>query len=127
MEKTLSYYLSLPYRIEIIPCKEGGFVATVPDLPGCVTQADTEAKVLEMINDAKAAWIEDALADGDVIPEPSDAFSGKFNIRVPKSLHRDLVKLAEKESVSLNQCVTYLLTLALGKKPAFKKAESSDN
>ena len=45
------------------------------------------------------------------IPEPikEESLSGKFVIRVPKSLHRRLVIEAEKEGVSLNQYAMYKL------------------
>ena len=36
--KTLEYYLSLPYRLEIVPdTDEGGYVASYPELRGCFT------------------------------------------------------------------------------------------
>ncbi len=46
------------------------------------------------------------------VPEPikEENLSGKFVIRVPKSLHRRLVMEAEKEGVSLNQYAMYKLT-----------------
>nr|WP_260866403.1 type II toxin-antitoxin system HicB family antitoxin [Paenibacillus xylanexedens] len=49
---------------------------------------------------------------GDVIPEPigEDEYSGKFNLRVPKSLHRQLVERVAAESVSLNQYCLYKLS-----------------
>lgn len=53
-----------------------------------------------MIADAKATWIEITLEDGMSVPEPvpaADEYSGKFNLRILKSLHRDLrVKLTQK-------------------------------
>lgn len=49
-QKTLDYYLSLPYTIEIIPdTEEGGYVARVKELRGCVTQAETWDDLLLMI------------------------------------------------------------------------------
>ena len=47
-----------------------------------------------MIEDAKRAWIEGALGDGDEVPKPreTEEFSGKVNPRMPKSLHRDLAR-----------------------------------
>lgn len=63
--KTIDYYMSLPYRIEIKPDpSEGGFTAWYPDLPGCVTTADTMEKVLQNAVDAKRSWLEAAIADG---------------------------------------------------------------
>jgi len=42
MSKSLDYYMGLPYTIEIIPDEdEGGYVARISELPGCLTQADT--------------------------------------------------------------------------------------
>lgn len=36
--KTIDYYMSLPYRLEIIPDPdEGGYAARYPELPGCIT------------------------------------------------------------------------------------------
>ena len=41
MAKGLEYYLTLPYRYEIIPAEVGGFVGVVAELPGCITQGKT--------------------------------------------------------------------------------------
>ncbi len=47
------------------------------------------------------------------LPTPKRAFSGQFNIRVPRSLHRALVRSATEEGVSLNALVNQLLHAAL--------------
>ena len=74
--KTLNDYLALPYTIEVIPDKEeGGFVARVRELPGCLTQADTWEELLAMIEDAKHIWLEGALEDGQQIPKPLGVFN----------------------------------------------------
>ena len=71
MTKDFNYYMSLPYRFEVIPDKEdGGYVAHYPDLPGCVTQADTWEELLTMLEDAKRTWLRAALEDGMEIKEP---------------------------------------------------------
>lgn len=55
--------------------------------------------------------IETKLEFGYPIPEPVDQdYSGKFNVRVPKTLHKQLVVAAEAEGVSLNQYVVYKLS-----------------
>lgn len=117
MEKNLKYYLGLSYKIEIIPAEEGGYVAAIPDLPGCITQGETLEEAINMIQDAKETWLETALENNINIPIPvsDNEFSGKFNLRIPKSLHRDLAQRAKQENVSLNQVATYLLSSALGK------------
>lgn len=118
-KKDLEFFLSLPYRIELFPAAEGGFVASIPELPGCITQGETHQEAVEMIQDAKEAWIETALEEGIEIPEPvpdQEEFSGKFNLRIPLSLHRDLARRAAREKVSLNMLVTYLLSANMGRK-----------
>jgi antitoxin HicB len=75
-DKTLEYYMALPYTIEIIPDEDdGGYVVRIRELPGCLTQADTWEELLEMIEDAKRLWLESALEHGDHIPEPLGVFS----------------------------------------------------
>lgn len=103
-DKTLDYYMGLPYTVEVRKTEQGYF-AKVAELPGCMTWADTFEEIGAMIEDAKFAWIEDALEDGDPVPEPRTEreYSGKVNLRMPKSLHKDLVHRAEEEGVSLNQ------------------------
>jgi predicted RNase H-like HicB family nuclease len=68
MNKSLNNYLTLPYTIEIIPDEdEGGFVARIRELLGCITQAETWEELHAMIADAKQLWLESALAvDGGV-------------------------------------------------------------
>lgn len=113
----IDYYLNLPYTIELVPEPEGGWFVAVKELPGCVSQGDTEADALNMIRDAMRGWLEAALEDGMTIPGPShiDDFSGKFLVRVPKSLHRDLVEAAAEEDVSLNQYINVVLAQAVGR------------
>ncbi len=42
-EKTLDYYMSLPYEVVIKP-SEGGWFAEVPNLPGCITWAESSGR-----------------------------------------------------------------------------------
>lgn len=111
--KDLDYYLGLPYTIQLHRSPEGGFVADVVELPGCISQGDTPAEAVEMVLDAMRSWITTALADGDPVPEPApDAYSGRFVLRIPKSLHRSLAVQAAQEGVSLNQFILYRLAQA---------------
>ena len=54
----------------------------------------------------------DSLPDPPVGPQRRE-YSGKFNVRVPKSLHAALASEAEAEGVSLNQLVVAKLALHL--------------
>lgn len=113
--KNIDYYMSLPYRMEIIPDKEeGGYTAKFPDLPGCITCSDTIEGLIENVQDAKKVWFTAAIEDGIDISEPTttpdiENYSGQFKIRMPKSLHRSLALHAKKEGISMNQYCNYLL------------------
>ena len=67
----------------------------------------------ENIQEAMYGWIEGKLDGGFPVPKPFDEsqYSGKFVLRVPKSLHAKLAIQAEKEGVSLNQYALYRLSM----------------
>jgi len=111
MDEKLNYYVNLPYTIEFQNDPEYGWYARVKELPGCMNQGDTPEEALEAILDTMQGWLEIALEKGNPIPEPrpEEDYSGKFVVRVPKSLHRKLVEEAEKEGVSLNQYINVTL------------------
>ncbi len=115
MEKNLEYYMSLPYTIEMIYDPEHAWFVRVKELPGCMSQGDDPNDAIEMIHDAMRGWIDISLQDGDSIPEPApdEDYSGKFVVRLPRSLHRQLVETAEREGVSLNQFVNVALARAV--------------
>ena len=47
---------------------DGGYVALVPSLPGCVSQGDTREEALKNIEEAAELYIEDVQATGDPLP-----------------------------------------------------------
>jgi len=106
--KELEYYLSLRYPVTVHPDPEGGFVGEIEELPGCMTQAETLDEVFQAIEDARQLWIKTAYDDSQDIPLPRDMekYTGKFVVRIPRGLHRDLVRAAKREGVSLNHYVT---------------------
>lgn len=109
--RTLEDYLSLQYRLDVIAAPEGGYVLDYPDLPGCMTQVESFDEVAHAAEEIRHLWIETQFEDGDPIPLPTypEEYSGKFNLRLPRSLHRRLAESAEREGVSLNQYVVTLL------------------
>lgn len=118
--KNLAYYMHLPYRVEIYPEDDAsGYTATIPALPGCMTCAETLAELWELIENAKQLWIEAALEEDSYIPEPApvkvEKHSGRFVVRIPKSLHRQLAQRAEQENTSLNQLTVMLLAEGMGR------------
>jgi antitoxin HicB len=112
MKKTIEEYMKLPYAIEITP-DEGSYFVKVKELEGCMSVGDTRAEALDMIDDAMRGWLEIALEDGLEIPRPEalreDKYSGKFALRLPKSLHRKVAESAEQDGVSVNQYMVNLL------------------
>jgi len=112
------------HLISRLPDEEGGgYLITFPDLPGCMADGETEAEVVKNGRDAFAATIS-ALADmGRDIPAPSftpeditvSEASGKFLIRVPKSVHARLGARAKAEKVSLNTLVLTFIAEGLSR------------
>ena len=70
-KQSLESYLSLKYPITLYSEDEGGYVAEIKDLPGCLTQGDTLEETINNINEARELWIETAYEAGDDIPLPS--------------------------------------------------------
>jgi len=109
----LADFLAIPYRFNVIAGDpgEGGYVVEYPDLPGCLTQIESLDDLVAMANDVREVWIEAAYELDLEIPEPSypETYSGKFNVRLPRSLHRQLAEQAAADGVSLNQHVVALL------------------
>ena len=123
MKKDFKYYMSLnyPVQISVIPEDEGGgYFGCIPLLPGCWTDGETFEEAYKNILEVKALWIEDMLDRGMPIAEPNmkQSYSGKFVVRVPKTLHRMLAEKAESEGISLNQFVNNSLAFVVEQKLA---------
>lgn len=60
-----------PLIVEKLSAEDGGgFLARVPDLPGCMSDGETPEEAVRNVADAIAAWMEEAQALGRPIPEP---------------------------------------------------------
>lgn len=121
--QTLEYFLNKDYPVVIYQADEGGFVAEIRELSGCLTQGETLDEVYERIETARKAWIEVAYEDGIEIPLPQteQEYSGKFISRIPKSLHRRLVEQSSEDGVSLNQYVITILSGTVSEKEVASK------
>lgn len=109
-------YLTEPYTIQVTRDATGVYVALVVELPGCVTQADSWSDIGPMVTDAMTAWISSALEDGRPVPIPAASVaSGRILVRAPRTLHADLLRLAQAEGVSLNQLIVSLLSRGVGR------------
>ena len=56
------------YTVVLEQEPDGGYVASVPALPGCVSQGDTREEALANIREAADLYIEDCIAAGDPVP-----------------------------------------------------------
>jgi len=66
------------YRIEIEPLSEedgGGYLATVPELPGCASDGQTRDEAIEGIGEAIESWIAMAHKLGRTVPAPQRAYA----------------------------------------------------
>jgi antitoxin HicB len=120
-------YLDLPYHVTLVRDPDGngaGWTAGVEELPGCSSQGGTPDEAVNGIRQAMAAWITGALDEGRAVPEPktADEHSGRLLLRMPKTLHADLTRLAEREGVSLNQLITDALASVVGWRSPGRKA-----
>lgn len=102
-----------PWSRILVP-DEGVVAASVPELPGCFAEGSTLEEALANLEDALKSWLCAAIDSGLEIPQPQgevepEEYSGRFSVRVPKSLHRRLASRADAEGCSLNQLVTTIL------------------
>ena len=114
MVKDLKYYMNLPYTYTLTPINdESGFYyfARVLELDGCMSDGATKEEAINNLMEAMQGWLEVGIEHNDNIPEPLpiEEYSGKFTLRLPKTLHHSLTKRAQREGVSLNQYALYKL------------------
>lgn len=116
----MSYSL-YDYHIEIFRDEQDNdFGAFVKEIPYVSAFGETPADAVKELETAYRLWLKSSAENGDEIPAPSiknqdlSEFSGKFSLRIPRSLHHELVQRAKMENVSLNQEVLFLLSYALG-------------
>ena len=120
VEEQVERIMARPYHRIVRGDPEEGYLAKVAEFPGCFTAGETPTEAMELLEDAMRAWLVVALEERQEIPEPnpepSDDYSGRFVLRVPKMLHQQLAERAHAEGVSLNTFAVTLLSLALGQR-----------
>ena len=109
-------YIKLPYTRMVQEMNdESGhyFYGKILELDGCQSTGDTLEELYQSLNEAMEGYLEVRQENNMPIPVPgtADKYSGKFVVRLPKSLHQKLAIEAEKEGVSLNQLAVYKLAL----------------
>lgn len=111
MEALHSYRMTVMWSDE-----DQEYVALVPAFPGLSALADTPEAALAELKPVLEAALQVYQEEGWELPPPDApaAYSGKFLVRVPRSLHAQLAHAAEDEGVSLNAYVTTKLAEAVG-------------
>lgn len=109
-------YMKLPYTrlVQEINDESGHyFYGRVLELDGCQTTADTLDELYADLNEIMESYLEIKIENNLPIPVPEtvEKYSGKFLVRLPKTLHQRLAIEANKEGVSLNQLALYKLAL----------------
>jgi len=109
------------YRVVVEWSEEdNAFVARVLALPGCAAHGPTPEQATREAVVAARGIIESMSAHGDSLP-PEDAtagHSGQLRLRLPRSLHERLARLAALDGVSLNQELVTLLAAGAGARGA---------
>lgn len=122
LEKTVDYYMSLPYEktIKKVPESEGdGYIVTVPLLGTSSTYAwgETESEALDAIREVMQGNFESWLAGGYPIPEPEvddKQYSGKILLRTTSNAHKYLAAMADEQGISVNQLLNNIVHEKIG-------------
>ncbi|CCH15579.1 type II toxin-antitoxin system HicB family antitoxin [Micromonospora lupini] len=90
------------------------FVATCAEFPSLSWLAPSQIEALQGLQDLLREVIADMEEQGEEVPQPfaERSYSGKFNLRVGESLHRELAIHAAEDGMSLNQYVLRKLSAA---------------
>ncbi len=108
--------LKKPYARILVPGDDGRYSAELLEFPGCYACGDTAVEAIENLEKAAESWIEAALEQKQEIPEPlaTYGYSGKINLRLPRSIHKQAARFAQKEDVSLNQFFASAIAARVG-------------
>jgi len=105
-KKDLNYFLNLPWEFEVEKAPDGGYYSRVKGLP-CHSYGENLKEAAENINEALELYIEGSLEENLPIIEPDylKKCTGRLSIRISKSLHCKLAKIADEEDVSISHLV----------------------
>ena len=70
------------YKILLNKEPEGGYMVTVPALPGCITQGDTVDEALSMAKEAIELYLEELQERGEMIPDNNDTLEYSINMNI---------------------------------------------
>ena len=76
----------MPRYVALVDGSAGAYGVTVPDLPGCTSGGSTTDEALHNAVEAVRMWAEDAIADGEKLPQPRAAETLRADPEVAKSI-----------------------------------------
>lgn len=125
-EREVARLAALPWTTELKRNDDGSVFARILELPGCMTEADSEEEAIHNLHEALELWLESELSRGHPIPTPeARRYSGTFTVRTSPWLHRLAAEAAQRENVSLNEFVNEAVAVAAGGAAAFRVEPSS--
>lgn len=90
------------YPLELFWSEEDeGYIALVPDLPGCNAWGATEIEALEQVHDAIVAWKTACEQAGEPVPEPSNRLEETQTLS--QTVSAKLAKRAKPQGISIAQ------------------------
>lgn len=109
-------YLRKPYSRILIVNEDGTYTAEILEFHGCFAEGNTPDEAIHNLDAAAQDWIKAAIEAGQEIPEPAfnAGYSGHLALRLPRSLHRQAARLAERDGVSLNQFLITTVAARVG-------------
>lgn len=75
----------LSFRVVFRPEPEGGYTATVPSLPGCISYGEDIKEAREMIKDAIKGYLESLQKHGEELPDDSDTVEAVLALKYAQS------------------------------------------
>jgi len=108
--------LAQPYSRVLMPAENGHYSAEILEFPGCSVAGVTPSEAYAELERAAEKWLIDWLADGKAVPQPlmNNKTSGRFALRLPRSLYVRASRAAARESVSLNQYIANAVAERVG-------------
>ena len=106
-------YKAEEYSFSVVWSEEDkAFIGRVDEFTSLTAHGSTQEKAIREIRNVVKYVLEDLAAEKENIPVPLSKreFSGKLNVRMPKTLHRRLAAESTREGVSLNNWINIKLT-----------------
>jgi len=116
-------YLKLPYTRILVPNDQEGYSAEILEFPGCFAEGATAEEAVADLEEAALAWVQSCISQGIDVPEPfaNHGYGGKIALRLPRSLHRQVARMAERDRTSLNQFLIAAIASTVGVDKFYQK------